>query len=126
MLTTTSGCFYFLPLVPVEENVPPEFVRASHIPDSEVVLDDRGAVVYVVVSDPDNAPEISFTWDLTGEGILSGAQTIPDGATRRASQIRLAPEARYDGARLTVTASDGSGSPITVSWDVVTLEGVEQ
>ena len=119
-----SGCFYFLPLEPVEENVPPSFVRASHMPGSEVVLGDREAVVWVLVTDPDNAADLSFTWDLSGEGILSGAQVIPDGANRRASQLRLSPEPRYGGAVLTVTANDNSGTPVTVSWPVVLGEGV--
>jgi hypothetical protein len=123
-LVLQSGCFYFLPLEPVEENVPPTFVRASHMPGSEVVLDDRDAVVWVLVTDPDNAADLSFTWDLTGEGILSGAQVIPDGANRRASQLRLSPEPRYGGAVLTVTANDNSGAPVTVSWPVVLGEGV--
>lgn len=123
MVSLTSGCFYFLPLIPVEENVPPSLVRASPTPGTPVVIDDVGAVVYVVVADTDNAAELSFTWELTGEGLLSGAQTIPDGATRRASQLRLPYEARYQGAELTVWASDGSGSPVQVTWPVEVLDG---
>ncbi len=118
-----SGCFYFLPLVPVEDNVPPTLVRASPTQDGTVVITDRGAVAYIVVSDPDNAEEVTFLWEMTGEGILSGAQTIPDGATRRASQIRLAAERRYDGATLTVRANDSSGSNVEVSWSVAVQEG---
>ncbi len=119
----TSGCFYFLPLIPVEANVPPSLVRASPLRDGTVVITDRGAVVYIVVSDPDNAEEVSFRWEMSGEGILSGAQTIPDGATHRVSQLRLDPVARYDGATLSVSASDNSGSAVEVSWDVVVQEG---
>jgi hypothetical protein len=118
-----SGCFYFLPLVPVEDNVPPTLVRVSPTRDGTVVLTDRGAVAYIVVSDQDNAEEVTFLWEMTGEGILSGAQTIPDGATRRASQLRLAPEPRYDGATLTVRASDNSGTNVEVSWSVAMQEG---
>jgi hypothetical protein len=91
--------------------------------DGTVVLTDRGAVAYIVVSDQDNAEEVTFLWEMTGEGILSGAQTIPDGATRRASQLRLAPEPRYDGATLTVRASDNSGTNVEVSWSVAMQEG---
>jgi len=123
MCLVTSGCFYFLPLVPVEDNVPPTLVRASPTRDGTVVLTDRGAVAYIVVSDQDNAEEVTFLWEMTGEGILSGAQTIPDGATRRASQLRLAPEPRYDGAVLTVRASDNSGTNVEVSWIVAVQEG---
>jgi hypothetical protein len=108
----------------VEENVPPQFVRASHTPGAEVILDDRGAVVYMVVSDPDNAPEISFTWDLTGEGVLPGAQDTLDGTTRKFSQIRLQPEPRYAGSLLTVTANDNSGSPVAVTWTIGVADGV--
>ena len=123
MAVGASGCFYFLPLVPVEDNVPPTLVRASPTRDGTVVVTDRGAVAYIVVSDQDNAEEVTFLWEMTGEGILSGAQTIPDGATRRASQIRLAPEPRYDGATLTVRASDNSGTNVEVSWSVTVQEG---
>jgi|GEM_PF-1223923 len=122
----STGCFYFLPLIPVEKNVPPEIVRASPTPNTPVVIDDRGAVVYLVVADQDDAEALSFIWELTGEGILSGAQTIPDGATRRASQIRLPTEARFDGATLTVTATDGGDSQVTASWPVIVEEGATQ
>lgn len=117
------GCFYFLPLVPVEDNVPPTLVRASPIRNGNVEITDRGAVVYIIIADQDNAEEVTFIWEMSGSGILSGAQTIPDGATRRASQLMLQPEARYDGETLTVIANDNSGTPVEVSWTVAVQEG---
>lgn len=117
------GCFYFLPLVPVEDNVPPTLVRASPVRDGSVVITDRGAVVYIIVADQDNAEDVTFLWEMTGSGLLPGAQTIPDGATRRASQLMLQPEARYDGQTLTVMANDNSGTPVEVSWLVEVQEG---
>jgi len=119
----TAGCFYFLPLVPVEDNVPPTLVRASPARNGSVILTDRGAVVYIVVADQDNAEELTFLWEMSGSGILSGAQTIPDGANRRASQIQIPPEARFAGETLTVIANDNSGTTVVVSWLVEISEG---
>jgi len=105
--------------------VPPSLVRASPQRDSPVVIDEDGTVVYIIVSDPDDAEALTFVWALDGEGLLPGAQTIPDGPMRRASQIRLTPETRYDGATLTVRAADGSDQnpAVEVSWEIVVDAG---
>jgi hypothetical protein len=120
-----SGCFFFLPLDPEDENVPPSLVRASPQQASPVVVDEDGTVVYIIVSDPDDAEALTFVWSLEGEGLLPGALTIPDGPNRRASQIRLSPENRFGGAILTVLASDGfaENPSVEVSWEVVVDAG---
>jgi hypothetical protein len=125
MPVALSGCFIFLPLVEVEENVPPSLVRASPQRNLPVTIDEDGTVVYVIVSDPDDAEALTFVWALDGEGLLPGAQTIPDGPSRRASQIRLTPEARYDGATLRVRAADGNdqNTAVEVAWNIVVDAG---
>lgn len=106
--------------------MPPSLVRAAPTPGETVVLDEDGTVVYIIISDPDDAEAVTFTWSMTDEGILPGAQTIPDGATRRASQLRLSPDVQYDGEVLTVRAFDGASNVLEYSWPVVVDVGDTQ
>ncbi len=126
MVVLSTGCFYFLPLIPVERNVPPYLVRTSVPSDTPILVDDDGTVVYIIVGDDDDAEALTFVWAISDEGLVPGAQTIPDGAIRRASQIRLYPDDNIDGAELTVIVSDGgSGADrrIEVSWPIVVETG---
>lgn len=101
----SSGCFYFLPLQEVQENVPPIIKYSSPEEGEPLVLDLAVTKVFVVVEEPDGD---SFTclWYIDGGVGEVGPSEPIQGAGGKGCQVSLTPDPDYHGRTLTCTVFD--------------------
>lgn len=118
ILPLLSGCFFFLPLERIEENMPPEILASSPAAGDPVVLSLPINRVFVLVDEPDG-DDIACQWSIDSVGDLGpGEPTQSDDI--KGCQISLGQESDYDGRTLTVRVFDLPARDLTdQSWEIM-------
>ena len=121
ILPLGSGCFFFLPLDRVEENMPPEIIASSPAAGDPVELSLPINRVFVLVNEPDD-DDIACQWSIDSVGDLGpGEPTQSDDI--KGCQISLEQESDYDGRTLTVRVFDLPARDMAdQSWEIVLPE----
>lgn len=116
-LPLVSGCFYFLPLDRVEENMPPEIIASSPASGDPVELSLPVNRVFVLIDEPDG-DDVACQWSIDSVGDLGpGEPTQSDDI--KGCQISLGQESDYDGRTLTVRVFDLPARDMTdQSWAI--------
>lgn len=111
-----SGCFYLGPIPTLEDNVPPEVVRAEPLPDDEeaVLIGPAGQSVFVLARDREG-DELRFAWSLTPGGILGSAYPVFDG---EGSQVDLPHDPELHGQKLSCFIDDGENDLVAITWNL--------
>ena len=109
-----SGCLYLGPIPTLEDNVPPEVVRAEPLPDDEtaVLIGPAGQSVFVLAKDREG-DELRFAWSLSQTGIVGSAHPVFDG---EGSQVDLAHDPELHGQILSCYIDDGENELVTTKW----------
>lgn len=137
ILPLASGCFFFLPLIPVEENMPPEIISSYPAPDEPLVLGYDPTFAFVMVEEPNGDPFECWwyvpTTDFMEAGTLlrfnedgeDGGETADTGARVSGCQVNLFPDpdyenyASFDGKTLYCDITDQPTSDVVrISWPI--------
>jgi hypothetical protein len=112
-----SGCFYFLPLDRIEENMPPEILASSPAAGEPVVLSLPVNRVFVLIDEPDG-DDIACQWSIDSVGDL-GPGDPTQSEDIKGCQISLGQESDYNDRTLTVRVFDLPARDMTdQSWEI--------
>lgn len=104
ILPLVSGCYFFLPLVPVEENMPPEILASSPDEGEILILDLDVTRVFVIVDEPDG-DEFVCQWSIDGIGDLGPGEPL-QGSDIEGCQLSVGRYLAYDERTLTCRVFD--------------------
>ena len=113
-----TGCFYFLPFVEVEQNVPPTIEYSSPAAGDPLVFQTEQFIAFVVAEDENGAADLTFLWSIDSFGVRADAVPVQAGANQIGSQLTLPRDADFDGHTLTVQVTDPSGETATMQWPI--------
>lgn len=120
-----SGCFFFLPLLEEEPNLPPIIEFSYPEADQVFRLDSpAGSVAWIAVTDPDKNDTVEYQWTIGGLGPQGTASAFVNNEYR-GSAIRLPPDSVFDGRSLLCTVFDSMGASVQISWQIEVADGVE-
>jgi hypothetical protein len=119
-----NGCFFFLPLLEEEPNMPPVIEFSYPEADEVFHLDSpAGSVAWIAVTDPDKNDTVEYLWTIDGLGAQGSASAFVN-QDYRGSAIRLTADSVYDDRNLVCTVFDSKGASAQVSWLIEVAEGV--
>jgi hypothetical protein len=120
----TSGCFFFLPLLEEEPNMPPVIEFSNPEPDGVFLLNSpTGSVAWIAVTDPDPDDTVEYLWTISGLGPQGSAQAFVN-KNYQGSSITLAPDSVYEGRTLSCAVYDSIGASARISWTIAIGEGL--
>lgn len=113
---SASGCFFFLPLTPEEDNVAPEILISVPDEGEDLILDRDPWLAYVIADDEDGDPLVC-EWVVDGFGSVgSGDAAVNQG--RYGCTLSLPRNPDYDGHTLTVYVIDPYNDFAERSWAI--------
>ncbi|MCK6502628.1 hypothetical protein L6R53_04405 [Myxococcota bacterium] len=118
ILPTAQGCFYFLPFIEVEQNVPPTIEYSSPGAGETLVFQTEQYVAFVVAEDLNGAGDLTFLWSIDSFGVRADAVPVQAGENQLGSQLTLARDVAFDGHVLTVQVTDPAGETAMLQWPI--------
>lgn len=113
-----TGCFYFLPFVEVEQNVPPTIEYSSPAAGDPLVFQTEQYIAFVVAEDENGVADLTFTWSIDSFGVQPDAVPVQAGKNQIGHQLTLPRDAAFDGHTLTVQVTDPSGETAMMQWPI--------
>lgn len=120
LLLMQSGCFYTLPFVEVEDDVPPEITITSPSAGDTLVISGPTAMAFVSAVDPDD-DALFCQWFIEGYQDLGAGTPISNG-DQLGCYIYVNNDADYDGRTLRCIIFDDSHESDEVIWPIDVLE----
>lgn len=111
----SSGCFFFLPLIPEEDNHAPEIFISVPAEGEDLVIDVAEIKPFVRAEDPDGDPLVC-EWAVDTDGSLGAGDPVSGG---NGCKITLGPDPDYNGHDLYVFVSDPSNDYAERHWKMV-------
>ncbi len=122
---TLSGCFFFLPLVEEEPNMPPVIEFSNPEPNGVLHINSpAGSVAWIAVTDPDPHDTVEYLWTIEGLGPQGTAQAFVN-KNYQGSSITLPADANLDGRQLTCTVFDNIGASTRIGWEIAVEVGLD-
>ena len=116
MFMGLQGCFYWLPFVEVEPNMPPEITNSSPADGAPVIVNGDGATVFVVVQDENDPENLVYIWSVEGLGQVPHTPLVA--GTLHGSSVELEARPEYDGRILDCWVYDSYGASSDREWSI--------
>lgn len=120
IILTQSGCFYTLPFIEVEDNVPPEIRITSPAAGDTLVISSTTAFAYVTAEDPDD-DTLLCKWFVDGYEDLGSGKPIID-EDLPGCYINVNNDPLYDGRTLRCIIYDAAFDSDEITWPIDVLQ----
>ena len=115
--TTSSGCFFFLPLEEIPVNEPPSITEGYPAVGDTIVISQPQVSVVAIVRDEDSLENLYHRWSISTAGLQTNWYlTDGVGANAVANTLMLDQNEAYDGKTLTLVVEDPSGASARAEW----------
>ena len=120
LILTQGGCFYTLPFVEIEDNVPPTITISSPAAGEPLVISSSAAMAWVAATDPDDST-LSCQWFVDGyKDLGAGIPIVDDDLPGCYIYVENDPD--FDGRTLRCIILDASAAFDEIRWPIDVLE----